>query len=157
MILLKLLNWCLSNLDCLNNSKLDYLNFHFCYKKGFAMLMFSKIVTENQAEELVEFVTKKFQSVDTLKDWLNPISDELGIIRQVQYTIHCPKNDKNKRKQRNFLRLNFGENKNIIFVGDVYENWHDNAIFGIVDFSEEQNHVKTLINLWSKVKVNKNF
>lgn len=121
------------------------------------MLMFSKIVTENQAEELVEFVTKKFQSVDTLKDWLNPISDELGIIRQVQYTIYCPKNDKNKRKQRNFLRLNFGENKNIIFVGDVYENWHDNAIFGIVDFSEEQNHVKTLINLWSKVKVNKNF
>ena len=116
------------------------------------MLMFAKIFTETQAEELVEFVTKKFQSVETLKDRLNPISDELGIIRQEQYTIPYPKNDKNKRKQ--FLRLNFSENKNIIFVGDVYENWHDNAIFGIVDFSEEQNHVKTLVDLWSKVKVN---
>jgi hypothetical protein len=122
-----------------------------------AMFMLDKIVTADQAEELIEFVTKKFQSVETLKDWLNPISDELGIVRQVQYIIPCPKNEKNNRKQRNFLRLNFGENKNIIFVGDIYENWHDDAILGIVDFSEEQNHVKTLIDLWSKVKANENF
>lgn len=118
--------------------------------------MFAKIVTENQAEELVEFVTKNFQSVETLKDWLNPISDELGVVRQGQYTMPCPKNNKYQRRQRNFLRLNFGENKNIIFVGYVYENWRNNIIFGIVNFSGEQDDVKTLIDLWPKMIVHEN-
>lgn len=43
--------------------------------------MFTKIVTENQADELVEFVTEKFKSLDNLIDWLNLISDELGVVK----------------------------------------------------------------------------
>ena len=114
------------------------------------MFMLDKIVTASQAEEFVGFVTKKFQSVETLKDWLNPIFDELGVISQAKFTMSFHGNDQLKRKQRNFLMLNFGENKNIIFVGSVYENWRDNSVFGTVDFSEEQNYAKTFFDLQSK-------
>ena len=114
------------------------------------MFMLDKIVTEAQAEEFVGFVTKKFKSVENLKDWLNPISDELGIIAQAKFTMFFHENDTIQRKQRDFLMLNFGENKNIIFVGSVYENWRDNSVFGTVDFSEEQNYAKTFFDLQSK-------
>lgn len=114
------------------------------------MFMLDKIVTEAQAEEFVGFVTKKFQSVETLKDWLNPIFDELGVISQAQFTMSFHGNDQLKRKQRNFLMLDLGEKKTIIFVGNVYENWRDNAIFGTVDFSEEQNYAKTFFDLRAK-------
>lgn len=114
------------------------------------MFMLDKIVTEAQAEEFVGFVTKKFQSVETLKDWLNPISDEFGVLAQAKFTMSFHENDQLKRKQRNFLMLNFGENKNIILVGSVYENWRENAIFGTVDFSEEQNYAKTFFDLQAK-------
>ena len=112
--------------------------------------MFTKITTETQAQEFIEFATKKFQSIEKLKDWLNPISDELGVNSQAQFTIFCHGNDKNQRKQRCFLLLDLGEKKTIIFVGNVYENWRDNAIFGTVDFSEKQNHAKTFFDLRAK-------
>ncbi len=112
--------------------------------------MFTKIVTENQADELVEFVTEKFKSLDNLIDWLNPISDELGIVSQTQFTVPCNENDSYQRKQRNFLMLDFGKNKTIIFVINVHKNWRDNHIFGIVDFSEGQKHAKTFVDLQLK-------
>ena len=112
--------------------------------------MFTKIVTENQADELVEFVTEKFKSLDNLIDWLNPISDELGVVAQTQFTVPCNENDSYQRKQRNFLMLNFGNNKTIIFVINVHKNWRDNHIFGIVDFSEGQKHAKTFVDLQLK-------
>ena len=112
--------------------------------------MFTKITTETQAQEFVEFAAKKFQSIEKLKDWLNIISDELGVISQDQFIMSCHGNDQYKRKQRNFLMLNFGENKNIIFVGNVYENWRDNSVFGTVDFSEKQDYAKTFFYLLAK-------
>lgn len=112
--------------------------------------MFTKITTEEQAKEFADFVNKKFQSVETLKDWLNPISDELGVVSQAQFTIVCHSNDKNQRKQRCFLMLDLGEKKTIIFVGNVYENWRDNSVFGTVDFSEKQNYAKTFFDLRAK-------
>jgi len=112
--------------------------------------MFTKITTEEQAKEFIEFATKKFQSIENLKDWLNPISDEFGVLAQAKFTMSFHGNDQLKRKQRNFLMLNFGENKNIILVSSVYENWRENAIFGTVDFSEEQNYAKTFFDLQAK-------
>lgn len=53
-------------------------------------------------------------------------------------------------KQRDFLMLSFGANQTIIFVGNVYENWRDNCIYGTVDFSEEQNYAKTFFDLRAK-------
>ena len=112
--------------------------------------MFTKITTETQAQEFIEFATKKFQSIEKLKDWLNPISDELGVVSQAEFTLICLGNDKNQRKKRHFLMLDLGEKKTIIFVGNVYENWRDNSVFGTVDFSEEQNYAKTFFDLRAK-------
>lgn len=127
-----------------------YCLFAYVYKKGLATFMFTQITTEEQAKEFVEFVTKKFQSVETLKDWLNPISDELGVVSQAEFTLICLGNDKNQKNKRHFLFLDLGEKKTIIFVGNVYENWRDNTIFGTVDFSEEQNYAKTFFDLRAK-------
>lgn len=112
--------------------------------------MFTKIVTETQAEELVEFATQKFNLFDLLTNWLNPIYDELGVVAQAQFTIHCSNNDSYQRTQRHFLMLNFGTNKTIIFVGNVYKNWRENYISGKVDFSGEQTYAKQFFDLQSK-------
>ncbi len=114
------------------------------------MFMFTKIITENQAKEFVQFATKKFKMVEHLRDWILPVSDELGVVPKTEFTIICLGNDKAQIKQRRFLMLELGENKTIIFVGNVYQNWHNNTILGTVDFSEEQNHVKTFIDLQVK-------
>lgn len=114
------------------------------------MSMFTQITTEEQAKEFVEFVTKKFQSVETLRDWIQPISDELGVVSKAQITIFCHGNNKNQIKERCFLMLDLGEKKTILFVGNVYENWRDNCVYGTVDFSEEQNYAKTFFDLRAK-------
>ena len=114
------------------------------------MSMVTKIITETQAQEFVEFATKEFKSVETLRDWLPPITDKLGVISQAEFTLICLGNDKNQRKKRHFLLLDLGEKKTIIFVGNVYENWRDNCIYGTVDFSEEQNYAKTFFDLRAK-------
>ena len=51
------------------------------------MSMVTKIITETQAQEFVEFATKEFKSVETLRDWLKPITDTLGVISQAEFTV----------------------------------------------------------------------
>lgn len=112
--------------------------------------MFTKITTEEQARGLAQFVTEKFNSIDNLQDWLNPISDDLGITEQVEFSVPFQPFYDNQSKQRDFLMLSFGINKTVVFIGNVYENWRDNFISVIVDFSDEENYSKTIIDLKNK-------
>ena len=59
------------------------------------MPMFTKITTETQAQEFVEFATKEFKSVENLRDWIPPLTDKLGVISQAEITLICLGNDEN--------------------------------------------------------------
>ena len=50
--------------------------------------MFTKITTEEQAKEFAHFASDKFKSINNLKDWLNPIIGDLGVVEQVEFSIH---------------------------------------------------------------------
>lgn len=42
--------------------------------------MFTKIVNEEQAEQFVDFVNKKFSTIQQLIEWLKPFRDEIGVV-----------------------------------------------------------------------------
>lgn len=114
--------------------------------------MFTKITTEEQAKEFAHFASDKFKSINNLKDWLNPIADDLGIVEQVEFSIPMPFRGHYEKdmKQRDFLMLTFGENQTVVFVGKVYENWRNNFMSVIVDFSDKDNYSKKIIDLKNK-------
>lgn len=53
-------------------------------------------------------------------------------------------------QQRDFLMLSFGANQTVVFVGNVYENWRNNFMSVIVDFSDKDNYSKKIIDLKNK-------
>lgn len=114
--------------------------------------MFTKITTEEQAKEFAYFASDKFKSINNLKDWLNPIAGDLGVVEQVEFSIPIPfqAHYEKDMKQRDFLMLSFGVNKTIVFVGKVYENWRNNFMSVIVDFSDKDNYSKKIIDLKNK-------
>lgn len=75
--------------------------------------MFTKITTEEQAKEFAHFVSDKFKSISNLKDWLNPISGDLGVIEKLEFSIPIPFRPHYEMKQRDFLMLSFGANKTV--------------------------------------------
>ena len=123
------------------------------------MFTFTKIVNEEQAEELIDFTTKKFSTIKQLIEWLEPIRDELGIVEQKEFSmpVHDKKQPKNNLipirhpKQIDYLILNFDNKGTVILTGYIYENCQDNCIYGKVDFSESQHYCKNFIDL--KIKV----
>lgn len=112
--------------------------------------MFTKITTHEQAKEFAHFVSDKFKSINNLKDWLNPITGDLGVVEQVEFSIHFPPSYKKDMKQRDFLMFSFGANQTVVFVGNVYENWRNNFMSVIVDFSDKDNYSKKIIDLKNK-------
>lgn len=112
--------------------------------------MFTKITTYEQAKEFADFANNKFNSINNLKDWLNPITGDLGVVEQVEFSIHFPPSYKKDMKQRDFLMLSFGINQTVVFVGNVYENWRENYIYVIIDFSDKDNYSKKIIDLKNK-------
>ena len=114
--------------------------------------MFTQITTEEQAKEFAHFASDKFKSINNLKDWLNPIAGNLGIVEQVEFSIPMPFRGHYEKdmKQRDFLMLTFGENQTVVFVGKVYENWRNNFMSVIVDFSDKDNYSKKIIDLKNK-------
>jgi hypothetical protein len=115
------------------------------------LFSFAKIITENQAKEFVQFVAEEFKTIGKLKEFINPISDELGVISQAEFTMPVyDKNNPTQLQERNCLMLNFGENKTIIFVGNYYEDSFANFIYGTIDFSEKQYYAATFTYLKTK-------
>ena len=112
--------------------------------------MFTKITTYEQAKDFAYFARDRFKSINNLKDWLNPIASDLGIVEQVEFSVPFQLDYKKDMKQRDFLMLNFGANQTVVFVGNVYENWLNNFIYVIIDFSDEDNYSKTIIDLKNK-------
>lgn len=108
--------------------------------------MFTKITTESQAKEFVESVENEFPTIGHLTDWLKRYSDDIGVVKQEQFTIPVfDKNNPTEMEERHCLMLNFGENKTIIFVGNEYENSCRNFIYSTIDFSAKQYHANTFI------------
>ena len=112
--------------------------------------MFTKITTEEQAKEFAYFASDKFKSINNLKDWLNPITGDLNVVEQLEFSILLPFRAYYERKQCDFLMLSFGANKTVVFVGNVYENWRNNFMSIIVDFSDKDNYSKKIIDLKNK-------
>ena len=110
------------------------------------LFSFAKIVSESQAKEFVEFAMEKFQNIGQLQDFIKHISTELGVVAQVQFTMPVfNKNNPTQIEERECLMLTFGENKTIIFVGNVYADSCNDFIYSTIDFSEKQYHAKTFI------------
>ena len=110
------------------------------------LLSFAKIITNSQAKEFAEFITEEFQRIGQLEDFIKPISDELGIVKQECFTTPVfNKNNPTQIEERECLMLTFGENKTIIFVGNVYADSRNDFIYSTIDFSEKQYHAKTFI------------
>lgn len=112
--------------------------------------MFTKITTEEQAKDFAYFACDRFKSINNLKDWLNPITGDLGVVEQVEFSIPFQPHYEKDMKQRDFLMLSFGANQTVVFVGNVYENWRNNFMSVIVDFSDEENYSKKIIDLKNK-------
>ena len=112
------------------------------------LLLFAKIITENQAKEFAEFMTEEFQRIGQLEDFIKPISNELGVISQSQFTIPVfNKKNPTQIEQQECLMVNFGGNKTIIFVGNCYEDSRNNFIYSTIDFSKQQYHYHTFTYL----------
>lgn len=112
--------------------------------------MFTKITTHEQAKEFADFANNKFKSIHNLKDWLNPIAGDLGVVEQVEFSVPFQPYYEKDMKQRDFLMLSFGANQTVVFVGNVYENWRNNFMYVIVEFSDKDNYSKKIIDLKNK-------
>ena len=112
--------------------------------------MFTKIVNEEQAEQFVDFVNKKFSTIQQLIEWLKPFRDEIGVVEQKEFSMPLHDNNR-KRKQIDYLILNFDNKGTVILTGYIYEHWRDNFILGKVDFSENQHYCKNFVDL--KIKI----
>lgn len=105
------------------------------------LLSFAKIINESQAKEFAEFMTEEFQRIGQLEYFIKPISDELDIVKQERFnTPVFNKNNPTQIEERECLMLKFGENKTIIFVGNIYADSCNNFICNTIDFLEKQYH-----------------
>lgn len=112
------------------------------------LLSFAKIINESQAKEFAEFMTEEFQRIGQLEDFIKPISDELGVVSQSQFNMPVfNKNNPTQIEERECLMLKFGENKTIIFVGNIYADSCNNFIYSTIDFSKQQYHSHTFTYL----------
>lgn len=107
--------------------------------------MFQKIYTEEDAQQFVDFVQKEFKTIPPLMEWLQPVSERLGIIHKTHYSIDFGK------IKLHYLWLSIDSNKSIILVGHQSEQ-NDNVITATIDFTDEQKSYLIFEEVTNKVK-----
>lgn len=107
--------------------------------------MFQKIYTEEDAQQFVDFVQKEFKTIPPLMEWLQPVSERLGIIHKTHYSIDFGK------IKLHYLWLSIDSNKSIILVGHQSEH-NDNVITATIDFTDEQKSYLIFEEVTNKVK-----
>lgn len=107
--------------------------------------MFQKIYTEENAQQFVDFVQKEFKTIPPLMEWLQPVSERLGIIHKTHYSIDFGK------IKLHYLWLSIDSNKSIILVGHQSEH-NDNVITATIDFTDEQKSYLIFEEVTNKVK-----
>lgn len=108
-------------------------------------IMFQKIYTEEDAQQFVDFVQKEFKTIPPLMEWLEPVSERLGIIHKAHYSIDFGK------IKLHYLWLSIDSNKSIILVGHQFEH-NDNVITATIDFTDEQKAYLIFEEVTNKVK-----
>lgn len=108
-------------------------------------VMFQKIYTEKDAQQFVDFVQKEFKTIPPLMEWLQPVSERLGIIHKTHYSIDFGK------IKLHYLWLSIDSNKSIILVGHQSEH-NDNVITATIDFTDEQKSYLIFEEVTNKVK-----
>lgn len=108
-------------------------------------IMFQKIHTEEDAQQFVDFVKKEFKTIPPLMEWLQPVSERLGIIHKAHYSIDFGK------IKLHYLWLSIDSNKSIILVGHQFEH-NDNVITATIDFTDEQKSYLLFEEVTNKVK-----
>lgn len=112
-------------------------------KKG--IIMFQKIYTEDTAQNFVDFVQKEFKTIPKLMEWLQPVSERLGINHMIHHSITIP------HGTLHYLYLTIDSNKSIILVGHQFER-NDHCITATVDFTDEQKSYSIFEEVGNKVK-----
>lgn len=107
--------------------------------------MFQKNYTEEDAQQFVDFVQKEFKTIPPLMEWLQPVSERLGIIHKTHYSIDFGK------IKLHYLWLSIDSNKSIILVGHQSEH-NDNVITATIDFTDEQKSYLIFEEVTNKVK-----
>lgn len=107
--------------------------------------MFQKLYTEENAQQFVDFVKKEFKTIPPLMEWLQPVSERLGIIHNAHYSIDLGK------IKLHYLWLSIDSNKSIILVGHQFEH-NDNVITATIDFTDEQKAYLIFEEVTNKVK-----
>lgn len=107
--------------------------------------MFQKLYTEDAAQNFVDFAQKEFKTIQKLMEWLQPVSEHLGINAMVHHTVNFNK------VTYHYLWLTIDSNKSIFFVGHQFER-NDNCITATVDFTDEQKTYSIFKEVSNKVK-----
>lgn len=107
--------------------------------------MFQKLYTEDAAQNFVDFAQKEFKTIPKLMEWLQPVSEHLGINAMVHHTVNFNK------VTYHYLWLTIDSNKSIFFVGHQFER-NDNCITATVDFTDEQKTYSIFKEVSNKVK-----
>ena len=119
------------------------------------LLSFAKIINESQAKEFAEFMTEEFQRIGQLEDFIKPISDELGVVSQSQFNMPVfNKNNPTQIEERECLMLKFGENKTIIFVGNIYMQIHVIILFIALLIFQNNNIILIHSLIYKQQKIN---
>lgn len=107
--------------------------------------MFQKLYTEENAQQFVDFVQKEFKTIPPLMEWLQPVSERLGINHMTHHSIVFGK------ITQHYLFLSIDSNKSIILVGHQFER-NDDVITATVDFTDEQKSYLIFEEVVNKVK-----